>query len=187
MDKLIHEGHYDRAASYLLNFIDDLPASYHDTLKEVWGNLDAGFIVSHLDAYIIGVQQLAQENAQKQSEQKLSHLVGKLLEIYDLKTVHEKLQPIQRLFPQSLVIQKVQRMTNLVEDPDHMMELGQYYAEFKQYDEAIECFSWEMELHPADTLPVHQLSKMYQNKGMVEEASAYQQIYNQLKRNQEIG
>ena len=39
----------------------------------------------------------------------------------------------------------------LVEDPDHMMELGQYYAEFKQYDEAIGCFSWEMELHPADT------------------------------------
>ena len=187
MDKLIHEGHYERAASYLLNFIDDLPDSYHDTLKEVWENLDAGFIVSHLDGYMMGVQQLAQENVQKQSEQKLLHLVGKLLEIYDLKTVHEKLQPIQRLFPQSLVIQKVQRMTNLVEDPDHMMELGQYYAEFKQYDEAIECFSWEMELHPADTLPVHQLSKMYQNKGMVEEASAYQQIYNQLKRNQEIG
>jgi tetratricopeptide (TPR) repeat protein len=187
MDKLIHVGHYNRAASYLLNFIDDLPASYHDTLKEVWDNLDAGFIVSHLDAYIIGIQQFAQENGQKQSEQKLSHLVGKLLEIYDLKTVHEKLQPIQRLFPQSLVIQKVQRMINLVEDPDHMMELGQYYAEFKQYDEAIECFSWEMELHPADTLPVHHLSKMYQNKGMVEEASAYQQIYNQLKRNQEIG
>ena len=187
MDKLISEGHYDRAASYLLNFIDDLPASYHDTLKEVWGNLDAEFIVSHLDAFIIGIQQLAQEEGQQQSEQKLSHLVMKLLETFDLKTVHEKLQPIQRLFPQSLVIQKVQRMTNLVEDPDHMMELGQYYAEFKQYDEAIECFSWEMELHPAETLPVRQLSKMYQSKGMVEEASAYQQVYNQLERNQEIG
>ena len=187
MDKLISEGHYDRAASYLLNFIDDLPALYHDTLKEVWGNLDAEFIVTHLDAFIIGIQQLAQEEGQQQSEQKLSNLVMKLLETFELKMVHEKLQPIQRLFPQSLVIQKVQRMTNLVEDPDHMMELGQYYAEFKQYDEAIECFSWEMELHPAEPLPVRQLSKMYQSKGMVEEASAYQQVYNQLVRNQEIG
>ena len=160
---------------------------YNDTLKAVWENIDAEFIVSHMDAFIIGIQQLAQENGQKQSEQKLSHLVVKLLEIYDLKTVYEKLQPIQKLFPHSPVIQKVQRMTKLVEDPDHMMELGQYYAEFKQYDEAIECFSWEMELHPADTLPVRQLSKMYQNKGMVEEATAYQQVYNQLKRNQEIG
>ena len=79
MDKLIQEGHYDRAASYLLNFIEQAsPTSYHDTLKEVWENLDAEFIVSHLDAYIIGVQQLAQENVQKQSEQKLSHLVGEI-------------------------------------------------------------------------------------------------------------
>ena len=41
------------------------------------------------------------------------------------------------------------------------MELGQHYAEFKQYDEAIECFSWEMELHPEDSAPVGELSKMY--------------------------
>ena len=187
MDQLVREGEYEKAASYLLNFIDDLPVLYNDTLKAVWENIDAGFIVTHMDAFIIGIQQLAQENGQKQSEQKLSHLVAKLLENYDLKTVYEKLQPIQKLFPHSPVIQKVQRMTELIEDPDHMMELGQYYAEFKQYDEAIECFSWEMELHPADTLPVRQLSKMYQNKGMVEEATAYQQVYNQLVRNQEIG
>ena len=187
MDKLVQDGHYERAASYLLNFIEDLPASYRDTLKEVWEKLDAEFIVSHLDAFIIGIQQIGQEKGQLQTEQKLSHLVMKLLESFDLKTVHEKLQPIQRIFPQSPVIQKVQHMTNLVEDPDHMMELGQYYAEFKQYDEAIECFSWEMELRPDDTLPVHYLSKMYQNMGMVEEAASYQQIYNQLKRNQEIG
>jgi tetratricopeptide (TPR) repeat protein len=187
MEKLVYEGHYERAASYLLNFIDDLPVLYHDILKEVWANLDTEFIVSHLDAFIIGIQQLVQKKGTTQSEQKLLHLVGKLLEIYDLKTVYEKLQPIQQLFPHSLVIQKVQRMTKLIEDPDHMMELGQYYAEFKQYDEAIECFSWEMELHPAEPLPVRQLSKMYQSKGMVEEASAYQQVYNQLVRNQEIG
>ena len=62
-----------------------------------------------------------------------------------------------------------------------MMELGQYYAEFKRYDDAIECFSWEMELHPDDSLPVYQLSKMYQHKGMIEEAKAYQQVYTQLK------
>ena len=78
MDKLVHEGHYERAASYLLNFIDDLPVLYNDTLKEVWENLDAEFIVSHLDAFIIGIQQLAQENGQKQSEQKLITPCGEI-------------------------------------------------------------------------------------------------------------
>ena len=62
-----------------------------------------------------------------------------------------------------------------------MMELGQYYAEFHQYDEAIECFSWEMELNPDDPAPVSQLSKMYRHKGMTDEAAAYQQLFKQLK------
>ena len=44
-----------------------------------------------------------------------------------------------------------------------------------------------MELRPDDISPVWQLSKMYQQKGMVEEATAYQQVCNQLKRNQDIG
>ena len=38
-----------------------------------------------------------------------------------------------------------------------------------------------------DPTPVSQLSKMYQNKGMVEEATAYHQVYTQIKRNQEVG
>ena len=34
------------------------------------------FIVSHLDAFIIGIQQLVQEKGTTQSEQKLIHLVA---------------------------------------------------------------------------------------------------------------
>ncbi|MCQ6273795.1 hypothetical protein JMM81_02240 [Bacillus sp. V3B] len=186
IDKMLHEEHYETAALYLLDFIEDLPNTYNDTLNILWEHLDTEFIVSHLDGFSMLIQQLVQENENQQCEQKLSHLVGKLLENYDLKTVHEKLQPIQKSVPDSKVFRKMNRMTTLLEDPDHMMELGQYYAEFKQYDEAIECFSWEMELHPDDYSPVWQLSKMYQNKGMVEEAVAYRQIYAQLKGNKEI-
>ena len=132
-------------------------------------------------------QQLIRNGDTTQFEQKLSQLVGKLLESHDLQTVYQKIQSIQALVPHSLVMNKLKRMMSLLEDPDQMMELGQYYAEFKRYDDAIECFSWEMELRPDDISPVWQLSKMYQQKGMVEEATAYQQVCNQLKRNQDIG
>lgn len=187
IDKMVHGGHYEMAALYLLNFIDDLPNTYNDTLNVLWEHLDTQFVVFHLDDFMRVIQQLVQEGNQKPSEQKLASLVSALLETYNLKVVYEKLQPIQNFVPDSQVFHKMNRMITILEDPDHMMELGDYYAEFKQYDEAIECFSWEMELHPDDSSPVWQLSKMYQHKGMVEEAVAYQQIYTQLKRNQEIG
>jgi tetratricopeptide (TPR) repeat protein len=143
-------------------------------------------MAAHVDAFMLVIQRLLLKGDNNQSEQKLIQLIGKLLETYDLQAVHEKLLPIQKSVPHSPVMQKMNKMITLLEDPDQMMELGRYYAEFKQYDEAIECFSWEMELHPNDPAPVSQLSKMYQKKGMVNEATAYQQLYTQLK-NQEVG
>jgi hypothetical protein len=78
-------------------------------------------------------------------------------------------------------------MAGLEEDPERMMELGDYYAEFQQYDKAIDCFFWEMELQPQNPIPVLRISKMYQQKGMVKEASVYQKIAAQLKDNQQVG
>lgn len=186
IDKLIQEQQYETAALYLLNFLDALPSSYDDILHTLWDHLDTTFIASHVDTFLLLIQRLVQKDDENQSEQKLIQLIGKLLETYNLQEVHEKLLPIQKSVPHSPVIRKMNKMITLLEDPDHMMELGQYYADFNQYDEAIECFSWEMELHPNDPTPVSQLSKMYQNKGMVEEATAYHQIYTQIK-NQEVG
>ena len=187
IDKMLQEERYETAALYLLNFLDILPSSYDDIVHTLWNHLDTTFIASHVDTFLLLIQRLVLKDEAHESEQKLIQLIGKLLETYDLKTVHEKLLPIQKSVPHSPVIRKMNKMMALVEDPDQMMELGQYYAEFKQYDEAIECFSWEMELHPNDPYPVSQLSKMYQNKGMVSEATAYHQVYTQLKRNQEVG
>lgn len=187
IDKMLQNKEYELAALYLLNFLDDLPSHFDDVLHTLWDHLDSTFIASHVDTFLLLIQRLVQNDNKHESEQKLMQLIGKLLETYDLKTVHVKLHPIQKTFPHSPVMRKMNKMVSLLEDPDHMMELGQYYADFKQYDEAIECFSWEMELHPNDPSPVSQLSKMYQNKGMVPEATAYLQIYNQLKRNKEVG
>jgi tetratricopeptide (TPR) repeat protein len=72
-------------------------------------------------------------------------------------------------------------MVAMLEDPDHMMELGDHYVEFKQYDQAIDCYFWEMELNPQDPEPVWKICKMYQQKGMLKEAAEYQKVFSQLK------
>ena len=180
IDNMLQEEQYETAALYLLNFLNALPETYEEILHILWEQLDTSFIAKHLDTFLVMIKQLVQEEG-AQSEQRLLQLIGKLLKTYDLKEVHEKLLPIQTSAPHSPVFQKINKMLTLLDDPDQMMELGQYYAEFKRYDEAIECFSWEMELYPDDPTPVSQLSKMYQNKGMVNEAFAYHQIYASMK------
>ncbi|WLR54532.1 hypothetical protein LC048_19205 [Mesobacillus subterraneus] len=187
IEGLMRNRQYEKAAVYLFPFIEELPEEYHLLLNEIWKQVDAEFVVSHLEEFLLLHQQVAQENDPRQFEQRILQLTAKLMEEHDLKVVCEKLKPIQKNFPHSIIIRKINEMTALLENPDRMMELGQFYADFNQYDQAIECFYWEMELKPADPAPVRQLCKMYQQKGMVNEASAYQQIYTQLRSEQETG
>lgn len=186
IDNMLQENRYETAFLYVLNFLDALPPTYDDILHTLWQHVDSAFMAAHIDTFMLVIQRLLLEEDTNQSEQKLTQLIFKLLETYDLQAVHKTLLPIQKSVPHSPIMKKINKMITLLQDPDHMMELGHYYAEFKQYDEAIECFSWEMELHPNDPIPVSQLSKMYRNKGMIDEASAYQQLYTQMK-NQEVG
>jgi tetratricopeptide (TPR) repeat protein len=187
VDKMVKKGNYRSAALLLISFIEDLPPSYDEILKVIWENLDSTFIATNLDHFIKLIQKLPGSNQPELVEQRISDLASNLLKEYDLKTVQEKLSPVQTLHPDSTVIRKINEMFKLVEDPDRMMELGDLYSEFNQYDKAIDCFFWEMELEPQDPLPVRKISKMYQNKGLLSEAATYQKIYTQLKSNQETG
>jgi hypothetical protein len=187
IEKMIKEGNAETAALCLLSYIHDLPTFYDAILTKLWEELSADFVGSHLDKFTFMFQQLVREGQYKEFEQKAFQLAVILFKENDLKIVQEKLLPIQKLLPRSEVIRKVNRMMELLEDPDGMMELGDYYAEFQQFDKAIDCFSWEMELQSHDPAPVLKISKMYQLKGMVKEAAAYQKVHNQLKSNQGIG
>jgi tetratricopeptide (TPR) repeat protein len=187
IEKMIQKGNYEKAAFSILSFIDDLPSSFDAPLSTIWENADSKFVISHLDAFIKWLQKLPYGVEQKQSEEKILQLAAILLEEHDVKTVHEKISPLQELFPHTEVIRKINEMVELLEDPDRMMELGDHYAEFNQFDKAIDCFSWEMELQPQNPAPVLKISKMYQNKGMSQEAATYQKIYVQLKSNQQTG
>jgi len=187
LEKMIQKGNYEQAASCLFKFVHDLPSSYDATLEIIWENCDANFVLSHLDEFAPLLEHLSQTENTKQLEDKLFQLAVNMLNQHELPSVHNKLLDIEKLYPQSEVMRKINEMIELVEDPDRMMDLGDYYAEFKQFDKAIDCFFWEMELQPQNPSPVRKISKMYQNKGFLKEAAAYQKIYDQLKSNQETG
>lgn len=187
LEKMLQKGNHEKAATCLFRFAKDLPSSFDSILETIWENSDANFVLAHLDEFVPFLQHSTYTDRTKPLDEKITQLAVKLLEEHELPYVEEKLLPIQDLFPQSEVIHKIKNMTALVEDPDRMMELGDLYAEFKQYDKAIDCFSWEMELQPQNPSPVRKISKMYQSKGLTKEAAAYQKILTHLNTNQETG
>jgi len=183
--KMLQAGNYEKAALCLLRFIDDLPASYNANLLIIWDHSDPTFVIEHFDEFIKLLQHLPHSEKTKRFEQKVFQCAEILLKEHDLKTVYEQLIAIQMIIPGLEVIKKISEMVGLLENPDRMMELGDYYAEFKQFDKAIDCFFWEMELQPQNPAPVRKISKMYQSKGMIQEAAAYQKVLAQLQSNQE--
>jgi hypothetical protein len=183
IEKMIQEGKAEAAALLLLKHFHELPDSYDGILNQLWGNLKPGFVAANLDEFMLMLQQLAEKGHLELVDQKIYNLAVILMEENDLKTVHDKLVSFQ----DTVTIQKLKRMAELEEDPDRMMELGDCYSDFKQYNKALDCFFWEMELDPQNTVPVQKISRMYQLKGMREEAAAYQKVLQQLVKNREIG
>ena len=74
------------------------------------------------------------------------------------------------------IVQKINEMVKLKENPDCQLELGTHYFDLQQYEQAIECFCWDMELNPNRTEPVQWLAKTYFKLGKHEEGESYQQL-----------
>lgn len=122
----------------------------------------------------------------KSEPQKLEKILRKcvtqLLKSKDINYIKDWLTP-QRESQHSLpIIEIVNKMQILSEDPNQQQLLGEFYYQFNQFDKAIECFSWEMELNNTDPKPVQWLSKIYQMIGMKDEYKAYQQLYIEMKK-----
>ncbi|MBS4172771.1 hypothetical protein [Bacillus sp. FJAT-49736] len=96
--------------------------------------------------------------------------------MYSIKDIYALLSPLKKIREAAPILKKVETMKKLADDPDKQLLLGELYYQFKQYDQAIECFSWEMELKAVDPKPVQWLSKIYNELGMKQEYMAYQKL-----------
>lgn len=74
------------------------------------------------------------------------------------------------------IFDKIETIVELSDSLNNMQTLGELYFEFQQFDRAIECFSWEMELDPTNPKPLHWLAKVYHEMGQEQESEVYQQL-----------
>ncbi|MFB4164350.1 tetratricopeptide repeat protein [Alteribacillus sp. JSM 102045] len=142
-------------------------------------SLDSGNTqVEKLNTYIASLFKTQPDKA----EIILQKCVKQLMERHDLSYISKWLIPIKEISSRSLVVKRIEQMKQLSDDPDKQQQLGELYYQFDMLDQAIECFSWEMELDKSDPLPVRWLSKIYLEAGKEEESKAYQQLFRNMQK-----
>ncbi|KGX86114.1 tetratricopeptide repeat protein [Pontibacillus litoralis] len=115
-----------------------------------------------------------------QAESLLSKAITLLIKEHPLSYIQKWLTPMRDLDKAQSIVNKIDQMQLLQEDPNKQGQLGELYYEFQQLDEAIECFSFEMELDEHNPKPVQKLAKLYKELGKEHEAKAYQQLYTDM-------
>ena len=112
----------------------------------------------------------------EKAENLLNKYVISLLKTHELDYIKEWLNPFIENHQNLKIFEKIDTMKRLNEDLDQMQTLGELYVEFGQFEKAIECFNWEMELKPTNTKPLQWLSKIYREMGMNHEADAFREL-----------
>lgn len=107
----------------------------------------------------------------------LHQAITSLLNEHTHSYLQEWTEPLKNVPLAEPVLQKVDEMNLIAEDPNQQRLLGEHYHYFHHPQQAIECMSWDMELNVEDPKPVQRLAKLYQELGMDAEHKAYQQLY----------
>lgn len=174
---LVQQSKYEDAINIIVDTSKKSSSALHDQLIELLEKetIDINHInLEDLKSYILTMKQEPVTKA-------INLLIPQLLKERSMVETYHWLTPFKKL-PFSLsILEKLENFTRIQEDPEQQLSLGKIYYEFQHFNQAIECFSWEMELHPADPIPVQWITKSYRKLGMVEESNYYQNVYSMLQ------
>ncbi|MCD7034045.1 hypothetical protein LRR81_07325 [Metabacillus sp. GX 13764] len=178
LQAFLHQGR-DEDAINLLSEQPSLSPSQSLQLAELLekDSLDYGQInLEQLQNCLIELQ------GAEHQEKILRTLIPALLKTWELSAVHEWLKPIAAAHSKLPVLKQFQSMIAMQDDPEQQLSLGKLYFEYHLYQQAIECFSWEMELRPDDPAPVQWLMKAYRDIGQIEESKSYMALYTTMQK-----
>lgn len=125
---------------------------------------------------------LLDESNPQNIERMLYTITPHLFDSYTIAEIYEWLQPLYQLKLDIPILDIIQKIILIKEDPDQQALLGELYHDLKLNKQAIDCFIWEMELNPSDPIPVQWLIKLYRESGSIEESNNYMYIYNSLQK-----
>ncbi|GAA0340728.1 hypothetical protein GCM10008967_33830 [Bacillus carboniphilus] len=127
-------------------------------------------------------QILVHQTDSRKLEKMLRLCVPLLFQKHEFSYIDEWLEPLRERQLSLPTLQKINLMKELKDDPERQLLLGELYYEFKQYELAIDCFSFDMELRPTSAEPIQWLAKSYRDMGKLEEATSYQNVLSMMQK-----
>ncbi|KHE71930.1 hypothetical protein, partial [Halobacillus sp. BBL2006] len=97
------------------------------------------------------------ETEDSQAPDILHEATTSLLNDYDIAYLSEWVRPLRNFSQVKAIIENIDEMNRIAEDPNQQRRLGELYYFFHQPEKAIECMSWDMELYVEDPQPVQWL------------------------------
>jgi tetratricopeptide (TPR) repeat protein len=172
LEELVQTKHYSEALALMKDQTKPFPPSQHKLIETIMENLDPDSASIDLNNVNHILVPLFPTNPEKK-EAIIHRFVAYLLNKHNVQKVKDWLAPFKENNLNSRITHEVNKIAVLSNDLDRQMELGELYYQLGLLDKAVECFLWEMELKPSDPNPVRWLSKIYNEKGLKQEAEAY--------------
>ncbi|UOQ84571.1 tetratricopeptide repeat protein [Gracilibacillus salinarum] len=167
ISKLMELGGYSSILRFYLKEQNQPDRTLFETAMQKVSSEELAPLYQQVLAKILAVYQ----DDAVQLEKVLQHTIKKLLPVLSLTEILHYLDTTE--LP---IIKKLKKMEQLSDNPDQQFALGEIYFDLEQYDKAIACFEWEMELSPNDPAPIQYLYKSYAAKGDKEQANTYKQL-----------
>ncbi|PPA69730.1 tetratricopeptide repeat protein [Jeotgalibacillus proteolyticus] len=165
---------FDEAITTLINHPFSLAAQDIRSLKEIIPQVkwDNRLPIEQLSMVLIPIL----KDEKKDLDSLLTACIPTLSKTHGLSYLIDWLKPLEDSKCSLPIYQKVKKLVAYAEDPDKQAKAGALYYELGLKREAIEAFSYEMELNPDDPSPVKWLFTLYRETGNLDEASAYKQL-----------
>ncbi len=168
IEKLVKLNGYQAILRYYVHHNEAIED--HDLFEKAIDSVSSEQLAKDYQPLLQTLLTLYKEDA-AQLERVLHLTIKKLLQHLPLNEIITSLQDTE--LP---IMQKLKKMKKLTDNPDQQFALGEIYFDLEQYDQAIACFEWEMELTPDDPAPIQYLYKSYLAKGDKEQANTYKQL-----------
>ncbi|WP_067726240.1 tetratricopeptide repeat protein [Oceanobacillus damuensis] len=181
MNVIMSSGNANAIVEFLMNASITPQQEHTETTIQAFEKADKEVLSSAFDRSGKRLLELCNNEAHT-LDRMVKPFVSAFLEDYQLNSILTWLNPFQAAGYHLPIERKLLKMAAMMEDPDQQFALGELYVQFQQLEKSIDCFKWEMEMHPEDRKPVTYLSKVYHQLGNKEEAAAYQQLLIQMNK-----
>ncbi|WP_157967344.1 MULTISPECIES: hypothetical protein [Paraliobacillus] len=181
-NKLIGSSHHNDLVVFIMEHNYQPQENQLDQIVDHLTQADPKVISSYFNHSNQQLVQLSKHLTAKQIETLITPFIKTFLEDYSISEVRKWFTPFHEVEHHFSIEQTLTKMNNLQDDPDNQFLLGELYIKFNQFEKAIDCFKWEIELSPNSTQAIQALANLYKQLGNHTEAKTYQNLLIQTQK-----